>query len=225
MTDRPPNPLRIVLPMVLAAGVLLLQGCFVPSLAGAIGQNIERYKKIEVLAQYEGLNDQTVAVVVQCDPSTLYEHPSVYGNLCMNISRRLQQNVPGIKVLAYQQVMQWQYQTPSWSMLAYGQIAEELGVQRVVYVEIYEYRLHPHGNQYLWDGACAGSVGVIERDGWDPDAFAESWDVAVKFPDITGVGRESASASQIEMGVLSKFVDQASWLFYRHIEDKYPDAI
>ena len=210
---------------LLGATSLLLSGCFVPALAGAIGSNIERYKKIEVLAEYEGLDDQTVAVVIQCEPSTLYEYPQVYGTMAMNISRRLQENVPGIKVLAYQHVMQWQYQTPSWSMLAYGEIAEELGVERVVLVEVYEFRLHPEGNRYLWDGACAGSVGVIERDGWDPDSFAKTWDIAVKFPDVTGVGRESATESQIQMGVLAKFVDEVSWLFYRHVEDKYPDQV
>ena len=218
--------LRLAILSALLTGMsLLLSGCFVPALAGAIGQNIERYKKIEVLAEYEGLDNQTVAAVIQCEPSTLYEYPSVYGNLAMNISRRLQDNVTGIKVLGYQQVMQWQYQTPSWSMLAYGEIAEELGVERVVLVEVYEYRLHPEGNRYLWDGACAGSVGVIERDGWDPDSFAKSWDISVKFPDVTGVGRESATESQIQMGVLAKFVDDVSWLFYRHVEDKYPDQV
>lgn len=214
-----------VLVTLLAAMSCGLCGCFVPALAGAIGQNIERYKKIEVLAEYDGLDDKTVAVVIQCDPSTLYEYPSVYGTVSMNIARRLQDNVPGIKVLGFQQVMQWQYQTPSWSMLPYGEIAKELGVERVVFVEIYEYRLHPEGNRYLWDGACAGSVGIIERDGWDPDSFAKNWDIAVKFPDVTGVGRESATESQIQMGVLAKFVDEVSWLFYRHIEDKYPDSI
>ncbi|MEE2682231.1 MAG: hypothetical protein VX641_07670 [Planctomycetota bacterium] len=221
-----PRFIRSALLLSLLCGLsLLLGGCFVPALAGAIGQNIERYKKIEVLAEYEGLDNETVAVVIQCEPSMLYEYPQIYGTMAMNISRRLQENVPGIKVLAYQQVMQWQYQTPSWSMLAYGEIAEELGVERVVLVEVYEFRLHPEGNRYLWDGACAGSVGVIERDGWDPDSFAKTWDISVKFPDVTGVGRESATESQIQMGVLAKFVDEVSWLFYRHVEDKYPDQI
>ena len=107
------------------AGVLLQQGCFVAQLAGAVGQNIERYKKIEVLAEYDGLIDKTCAVVVQCEPSILYENGSVYGTIAMNVSKRLQENVEGIKVLDFRQVMQWQYQTPSWSMLSYGEMAEE----------------------------------------------------------------------------------------------------
>jgi hypothetical protein len=36
------------------------------------------------------------------------------------------------------------------------------------------------------------------------------------------VGRESARAEDIERGLLTKFVQRTSWLFYRHIEDKYP---
>ena len=113
----------------------------------------------------------------------------------MNVSKRLQENVEGIKVLDFRQVMQWQYQTPSWSMLSYGEMAEELGVERVVFIELYEFRrLPPEGNSYLWDGACAATLGVIEEDGWDPDSFAKTWEIGVKFPDIQGVGRESANA-------------------------------
>ena len=205
--------------------VMIQQGCFVAQLAGAVGQNIERYKKIEVLAEYDGLIDKTCAVVVQCEPSILYENGSVYGTIAMNVSKRLQENVKGIKVLDFRQVMQWQYQTPSWSMLPYGEIAKELGVDRVVSIEIYEFRLNPPGNRYLWDGACAATVGVIEKDGWDTDAFARTWEITSQFPDMQGVGRESATESSIQMGVLAKFVDETAWLFYRHVEDKYPDAI
>ena len=211
--------------MLLAVTCGGLAGCIIPAMAGAIGQNIERYKKIEVLPEYYGLENKTVAVVVQCDASILYEHSSVYGTIAMNASRRIQENVIGAKVLDYRTVMQWQYQTPTWSMLPYGEIAKELGVERVVLIEVYEFRLHPAGNRYLWDGVCAGTVGVIERDGWDSDSFAKTWDIAAKFPDIAGVGRESATADSIQMGVLAKFVDQCTWLFYRHVEDKYPDAV
>ena len=66
---------------------------------------------------------------------------------------------------------------------------------------------------------------IVEQDGWDSDSFAKTWDLTAKFPDMQGVGRESATASAIQMGVLAKFVDEATWLFYRHVEDKYPDAV
>ena len=220
-----PTTRVLVLLVMGTVGLSFLPGCFVAELVGGIGQNIERYKKIEVLAEYDGLDNATVAVVVHCDPSILYEHPSVSATVSMNVSKRIQENVPGAKVLDYRHVMQWQYQTPSWSMLPYGEIASELGVDRVVSIEIYEFRLNPPGNRYLWEGACAASVGVIEKDGWETDAFARTWEITSQFPDMQGVGRESATESSIQMGVLAKFVDQTAWLFYRHVEDKYPEAI
>jgi hypothetical protein len=210
--------------ILLAATVVASGGCFIANLAGAIGGEIERYKKIEVLAQYEGLENKTVAVIVHADAATLYEFPAVAQTVAANVAFRIQQNVRGVSILPPAAVAQWQYQTPAWSTLPYGQIADELNVDRVVLVDMYEYRLNPPGNMYLWEGVAAANVGVIERNGLDPDSFAATFDIRVRFPTQEGIGRESASAADIQTGVLTKFVQKCAWLFYTHIEDKYPDA-
>jgi hypothetical protein len=36
-------------------------------------------------------------------------------------------------------------------------------------------------------------------------------------------GDGSARREQIEQGLLTLFIQRSSWIFYRHIEDKYPD--
>jgi hypothetical protein len=201
-----------------------LAGCQVFGLAGALSSQFERSKQIEVLAEYDGLRNRSVAVVVQSDPSMLYEHPTVGANVTANLSSRIATNVEGAQVLDPRVVLQWQYQTPHWAALPYGQIASDLGVERVVLVDIYEYRLHPPGNTWLWDGVCAATIGVIESGSLDADEFAATYSVSVKFPDLEGVSRESANARQIETGLLTKFLQKSAWLFFDHIEDKYPDA-
>ena len=45
---------------------------------------------------------------------------------------------------------------------------------RIVYLDVYEYRLHPIGNSWIWEGLCAANVGVIEADSFDPDLFVEA---------------------------------------------------
>ncbi len=207
-----------------ASGAMLISGCAVMNLVGAVGNEIERNKKIEVLAQYEGLENSTCAVVVHADASTFYEFPNVMLDVAGNVAFRIQTNVKGVSILAPATVVQWQYQTPAWTTLPYGQIAEELGVDRVVVIDIYEFRLNPPGNQYLWEGVAAANVGIVERDGLDPDAFAYTFDIRVSFPNQEGIGRESASAQAIQTGLLTKFVQKAAWLFFTHIEDKYPDV-
>jgi hypothetical protein len=207
--------------VMLATAVFSSPGCIAGAI-GAIGQQIERGKKLDVPAAYDGLENNTVAVVVNADYATLVEHPGVVGNITANVSARIYQFVKDATVLPTATVLNWQYRTPQWRALPYGEIAKELGVKRLVYIDLYEYRLNPTGNSYLWDGVAGAHVGVIEADGLAPDEFVYTTNIVEKFPDKEGVGRESARAEDIERGLLTKFVERTSWLFYRHIEDKYP---
>lgn len=206
----------------LAASAVLPAGC-IAGAVGAIGQQIERGKKLDVPAAYDGLEGRTCAVIVNADYATLHEHPGVVGNVTANVAVRIRQHVKDCSVLPPGQVLEWQYRTPQWRALPYGEIARELGVERLVYVDLYEYRLNPVGNSYVWDGVAGANVGVIEADGLAPDEFVFTTNVVVRFPDKEGIGRESATAAQIERGVLTLFIQRCSWLFYRHIEDKYPE--
>ncbi len=216
------NRLRALCAAALGLSLLGAPGCIAGAI-GAIGQQIERGKKLEVPAAYDGLEDNTVAVVVNADYATLVEHPGVVGNITANVAVRIRQFVKGASVTPPAEVMQWQYRTPQWRALPYGAIAKELGVKRVVYIDLYEYRLHPTGNSYLWDGVAGAHIGVIEADGLAPDEFVYTTSIVERFPNKEGVGRESARAEDIERGLLTKFIQKTSWLFFRHIEDKYPN--
>lgn len=197
-------------------------GC-IAGAVGAIGQQIERGKKLDVPAQYDGLEGKTSAVIVNADYATLVEHPDVVGNVTANVAVRIREYVKGASVLPPGQVLEWQYRTPQWRSLPYGEIARELGVDRLIYIDLYEYRLNPVGNSYLWDGVAGANVGVIEADGISPDEFVFTANVVEKFPNREGVGRESARREDIQRGLLTLFIQGSSWLFYRHIEDKYPE--
>jgi hypothetical protein len=206
---------------VLLAGMLASAGC-IAGAVGAIGQQIERGKKLEVPAAYDGLQDRTCAVIVNADYATLVEHPSVVKNITANVAVRIAKHVKGATVLPPATVLTWQYKTPQWRAMPYGEVAKELGVDRLVYIDLYEYRLNPTGNSYLWDGVAGANIGIIETDGLAPDEFVYSTNLVSKFPDKEGVGKESARAEDIERGLLTLFTSRTSWLFYDHIEDKYP---
>ncbi len=215
---------RMMVALALLAGVGVMQGCQVFGIASVIGQNIEREKKVEVLAEYDGLRNQTVAVVVQTDMSTLYQFPKLVAEVCVNMSRRLAQNVEGIQVLDPRYVLDWTYHKPGWETMPYGEVCEELGVERLVWIDIFEFRLNPPGNRWQWEGVAGASIGIVELDGFDSDAFAEAYDVSGEFPKIAELGRESSTEERIEMGLLATFIEEAAWLFFDHIEDKYPDV-
>jgi len=226
-------------PIVLCGLALsLLSGCSsllsaIPAILGggeaaAIGaagaaQNFEYQKLIEVLPRYDGLEHHSVAVLVDAPLDLQYTKPELLDQVAGGLMSRLQEHVPNIKMLHPMQVRNWQFTTPQWNAMAFGEMVEELGVDRIVLVDIQEFRLHPRGNQWLWEGVCRASIGVIERDGYDTDSFADLWEVSSQFPDIEGLDRDSATEWEVQTGLLSEFIKQTSYLFYTHIEPKHPD--
>lgn len=208
---------------LIAVTGLMLGGCEAGYLLGGMAQNFEYSKQIEVLSKYEGLENKTVAVIVQSDLATTYEHPDLEYSIAVGVAGRIQKEVPGVRVVDPRRVHTWKFRTPQWSSMPMGEIATRLDVDRLVHVDIYEYRLHPPGNRYLWDGVCAANVGVIERGGYDPDTFVDTFNVESRFPDMEGVGQANASSSQIRTGVLVPFVQRTAWLFHKHLEPKHPD--
>jgi hypothetical protein len=209
--------------LLLALVPLALPACGTFGVASKIGEAIEVEKKVEVLAKYRGLENKTVAIVVNADRSVLYEHPTVVPNVAGNVAAGIREHVSGAQVLDWRESLAWCYRTPSWTTLPLGEVAKELGVDRVVFVDIFEFRLNPVGNRWIWEGMAGANIGLVERDSLDPDAFVEEYSVAVKFPDIKDLSRESATEQQIMLGLVGKFTQTVNKLFYDHIEDKYPN--
>jgi hypothetical protein len=216
-----PRTCLILITLILVAGGML-PGCAAGKLIGGMAASEEAQKLLEVPAKY-ALDNKTVAVVVQADYATMFEHPEVVVNVSSGVAVRTARWAPNVHVLDPQRVLNWQLRTPQWNAMPYGQIAEQLNVDRVVYIDILEYRLNPPGNRYLWEGEAVARVGIIERDGPDPDAFADTFDVQGKFPNISGVSRESADEAAIRRGLQEVFVKNIAFLFHYHFEPKHPD--
>ncbi len=212
-----------VLAITVLGAAPVLAGCAVGKLFGGMMQNYEYSKLVEVHPVYEGLENKSLAVVVDVDMATAWEHPEVSLNVSTNVAHQIQTNVEGARVLAPQIVADWQYRTPQWAALTYSEIAADLDVDRIVYIDVYEYRLNPPGNRWIWEGLCAANIGIVEREGFDPNSFVETFKVSSEYPKIKAVSRESAEAGAIQTGLIALFIQKTSWLFYTHLEPKYPD--
>lgn len=216
------NPPRALGPMLLGVA-LATGGCQLGALIGGMAQNAEYQKQLRVPPIYDGLENQSVAVIVDADLSIRARFPMLVQNITHGVSGRLARDVPGATVMSPDYVLRWQYQTPQWNALGFEEMAATLGVSRIVHIEVYEYRLHPEGNQWLWEGVCAASVGVIEADGIAPESYVDSFDIVGAFPTIKGVTRNGATAEQVDYGVTAEFIKRTAWLFHTHLEPKYPD--
>lgn len=205
---------RAMLSALLAAS-LLPAGCiFAPML-----RSNELHGSHDVKAKYTGLTGKTFAVVVSADRITQADFPQLVGQLTTTIAQRLADNADASGWVPPQDVLAFQYQNPRWSLMRLDDLAKQLGVERLIFVEVMEYRLHEPGNQYLWRGAAAAKVGIIESDGPVTDNFIFQEQVRTQFP-LTerAQGPEQLPASTVQVKLAKKLVNRVAWLFYDHEE-------
>lgn len=210
--------------VVLAAVAAAPAGC---QIVGVAAENYKRESTRPVKAEYEGLAGKSFAVVVVADRSTQAEHPGLTDYLTGKITERLatptNKPTPGGYVPAAD-VLKYLYDHPSWTVRSRSELATELGgVERLVVIEVQEYRLHDPGNAYVWDGLAAGTVSVYDPTSSTPDFPAFEKGITVKFPDKTGTGPDQLSSAVVNTELARRFVDRTSWLLYEHQEPYYPD--
>ncbi len=215
--------MKWTLPIFLGLAIML-PGC---QLIGGMMANARRNSTHQVQAEYEGLGGKSFAVLVSADRAIQGEHPGLVEHLTDRITERLSaaSNKPCPSgVVPTGDVLQYQSRHPDWPSKPYDKLAEELGgVQRLLLVEVSEYRLNEPGNAYEWDGAATGSVRVVEVDSGSLDTFAFDKLVTVVYPGKKGVTSDQISRSAMTSMLALRFIDRASWNFYEHEEPVEPE--
>jgi hypothetical protein len=96
-------------------------------------------------------------------------------------------------------------------------MADELGVERLIVIDINHMQLYERGNKHLWDGAIAGRLGVVEADSGGSD-FAYQRDLAIGYPDGSGYSTDELSKPQIVNTLLDRMSNRVAWTFFEHDE-------
>lgn len=196
---------------------LMLGGCL-GELIGGMAQSAHRQGSTTVERKTDVLDGKTFAVVVVIDRSISATSPALAEALTLRMTRLLAENSQASGYAPSQQVIAYLGNQPSWRAWPRGRLPEELGVDRVVLVDMLDYRIYEPGNAYLWDGLAWGSVEVYDATAFDPDQPIYEEEVRVRFPDGTGYSPTEMQESLVKTELLRRFVNRASWLFFTHDE-------
>ena len=216
---------QLCLSALALAFVLALGGCKVAGFAAVTYDNYQRSGTHRVAEEYKGLAAKSWAVVVIADRSIQAETPDLLPWMTRQICERLTKEQPKIGASGMapaERVLRYQYDHPTWAAMPYGELAKALTVDRLIIVEIIEYRLNEPGNQYLWSGLATGNVGVIESESATPDEFAFEKPISVRFPDGESFGPTDYDRQTVATRLGGRFIDRATWLFYSHDEPNVP---
>lgn len=211
--------IALVATALLGVWTLASVGCAAVGFAAIAAQSVKDSRPKQVEAEYTGLRGKSYAVVVTADRSIQAEFPSLVNEITARINDQLFQYAGASAFIPSQEILQYLYQNPSWKARPFGELAATLSVERLIIVDLNEFRLYDPGNQYLWDGMASGTVSVIEADSALPDEYVMQRAIRVRFPDEFGVGSDQFSRQAVGSVLLVRFVNRSAWLFYDHEEE------
>ncbi|MFG0306815.1 MAG: hypothetical protein ACF8Q5_11440 [Phycisphaerales bacterium JB040] len=203
------------------SALLVAPGCIIPAMIGGMAESYQRTGTTKVMAEYEDLAGHSFAVVVNADRSIQADEPGLLSRLTTRITDRVARNLLGTPGTAYvpsDRLLNVLYNNPQWPALPPSELGEMLGVERLVWIDLVEYRLTESGNEYIWDGVAAGSVAVYDITSALPDDPIFLRNVQVTFPDSSGFVRNEIPEAAVTSELSNRFVTRTAWLFYEHEE-------
>lgn len=209
---------RLLGVLALGAAALTLSGCFIPAAIGGMAESYQRTGSTTYGPEYEGLSNKSFAVVCTMSRSLEAGNPGLSSRITQRVNDRLIQNANASHAIPSRDLLQVLYNTPHWPAMTREELANMLGVERLLVIEIIDYRLNEPGNRHLWDGRIAGVVSVYESDSALPNDPIYEKALAITFPDSTGYLRSDIPEAAVTTELSNRFINRASWLFYEHDE-------
>jgi len=209
------SALQIVL---MLAMTMAIGGCSLIGFAAHVIAGKHAGRTVTVSAQYNGLDRQSVAVLVSADEYTYFEHPDATAAVCRRTSALLASSILDVRVIDPDQITDFQKENPYWNTLPHGQLLQRLQVDRLIIIDLIQYTLHEPGNIYVWRGAMAANVGVATIEESDLNQFIFNTTVEAHYPQSGSIGVINADQPTIQFGLLQSFTQQLVDLFQDHDE-------
>ena len=175
-------------------------------------------KKVRVPAQYTDLAGHSVAVLVNADQYILFRDPNAQLDVAKVMSNAIAENVdPEPMIADPRNVVKYQKAQPHWVMAPRGQLIRAFDVDRLIVVDLIEYRTHEPGNLELFQGLLSAQVEVYEAESDDPDQPAFAATVESRFPEESDIGRPNIGEDAMRLALLENFRVAGGGLFFDHI--------
>lgn len=173
----------------------------------------------KVPAEFEGLSDGKVAVVIYADQKTGYQHRYLQSELSLAINQELKDKVRGIDLIAPKDVLLYQAQNLHWDSLDRTELARELGADYVLLVAVLDFRTHRPGSQHLFQGFLQAEASVWDASQDEVDArLWYSSDLSSIWPKDPSMGRVDGDDRHIRYRTQRLFAEQLVRKFHDHEE-------
>jgi len=195
--------------------MLLLSGC------GRLTYFFWPFGRIETVpAEFDGLKNHSVAVVIFATENTQYEYPWAALNMSAMISSKLKGAVEGVTTIDPQKVSAYQRNNLHWTEMDKTKLGKALKADFVLYISLVEFSTSEKGYIDTLRGTIDGEIKIYDCSKREDDACVWTGDnIRVQFPP-TPLVRTTRNEMGIRSEILRRFSDELVRKFYEYKIDK-----
>ena len=176
-----------------------------------LGQTETRVK-----AEYAGLQDKKIAVIVVGQPGIDFEDPYARMDLALGTQRAIRENVKGVEFADQEKIQAFQRARLDWYSLPLSEIAAQFQVQRVLYLELIQYTIREPDSVNLLRGRIWAQLRVYEAESALPEDPAYETEVEIVYPEQAPQPYSENNKLLIRRQSMETFALEAARKFYDH---------
>lgn len=185
------------------------------TLIGCGGDSTRLYR---VEARYRGLEAHRVAVLVAAPDAALARQPDLAAHLATAVTSAIARQLPAGRVQIVDPGISIGYQqrNPFWPLQPADVLYESLGADRLLIIDLGDYRLRDPDHNYLWLGMSSAHVSVYEAESSDPANPRFAATITAQYPEDTAIGLVQSQPQTIAAGLNQMLARNIARLFHDH---------
>ena len=200
--------------------MLLTSVCVLMLLTGGCGKFIYFFwpfgRTKTIPAEFDGLKNRSVAVVVFANETTQFEYPWAVLNLSAMTSAMLRSGVKGLTAINAQKINAYQRKNLHWAEMDRTALGKALKADFVLYISLVEFTTVEEGYVDLLRGKINGEIKVYDCSKSEADACVWTCEnIRVSFPKTATV-RTAKNETEIHSRIMVKFSQKLARKFYSY---------
>jgi len=170
----------------------------------------------KVKAEYTGLENQKVAVIIVGQSAIDFEEPYARMDLALATEQALTEHVKNIELADQEEIQNFQRSRFDWYSLPVADIIEQFQVQRLLYVELIQFTIREPESVNLLRGHIWAQLRVYQKESDTPDIPVYETETEVTFPEQAPSPYSEAARFNIRQQSIQLFAREVARKFHDH---------
>lgn len=193
--------------------VVIVPGC---KQTGSLLYFLSPPREKKVKAEFPGLKNHSLAIVIYMDEATQYEYPNARLTLGAKIANELNENIKKIRIVQPIAVARYQDENLYWDSERKSKIGRDLNVDYVLFLSLVAYSTREPGQMSAYQGRISGEAKLYATDKEEGEncVWEHEDDLEVVWPKVARYS--SRVEPQIRKETENRFADILAKKFYKH---------